>query len=97
MGDKDRIQHDLQTSSQFDPLAASGNALPVGFRIFIKSKMNTSQLAAITAAAREYGDGGFTLIKGIVNPSSNAQYWQSISFWRLIFDAFNKIVAWDIF
>ncbi|KAL7464961.1 hypothetical protein ACHAXS_005292 [Conticribra weissflogii] len=64
VGDKDSIQHDLQTSSQFDPLAASGNALPVGFRIFIKSKMNTSQLAAITAAAREYGDGGFTLIKG---------------------------------
>jgi len=63
-GNKDEITHGSHTSSQFDPLAASSNALPVGFRIFIKSKMNTSQLAAITAAAREYGDGGFTLIKG---------------------------------
>lgn len=50
--------------TKFDPLASGGNALPVGFRIFAKSKMNPSQLQAITASATEYGDGGFTLIKG---------------------------------
>ena len=53
-----------KTTSTFDPLAAEGNSLPVGFRIYIKSKMNPSQQQAITASATEYGDGGFTLIKG---------------------------------
>lgn len=47
-------------TTKFDPLSS----LPVGFRIFIKSKMNQSQLTAITASASEYGDGGYTLIKG---------------------------------
>ena len=48
--------------AKFDPLSQSG--LPVGFRIYVKSKMNASQLQAITASSREYGCGGFTLIKG---------------------------------
>jgi len=43
---------------------ASDNLLPAGFQNFITSKMNTSQQDAITASASEYGDGGFTLIKG---------------------------------
>ena len=38
--------------------------LPAGFQTFLKSKANSSQLNAISAAAREYGEGGFTLIKG---------------------------------
>jgi len=38
--------------------------LPIGFQTFLKSKANSSQLDAISAAAREYGEGGFTLIKG---------------------------------
>ncbi len=46
-----------ELSPKFDPLASGGNALPVGFRIFIKSKMNSSQLQAITASATEYGAG----------------------------------------
>ncbi|KAL7551881.1 hypothetical protein ACHAWF_015092 [Thalassiosira exigua] len=53
-----------ETSTKHDPLAVGADALPVGFRIFTKSKMNPSQLHAITASASEYGDGGFTLIKG---------------------------------
>jgi hypothetical protein len=53
-----------KSSAKFSPLATEGNSLPIGFRIFIKAKMNESQLNAITAAASEYGDGGFTLIKG---------------------------------
>lgn len=43
------------TTQKFDPLAQGGNSLPVGFRIYIKSKMNDSQLRAITASASEYG------------------------------------------
>lgn len=49
-----------------NPLSEHGgrNALGIGFRIFVKSKFNDSQQAAINSAAREYGQGGFTLIKG---------------------------------
>jgi hypothetical protein len=51
-----------------DPLSSGGyalpDALPVGFRNFVKSTMNVSQQDAIAASASEYGDGGFTLIKG---------------------------------
>ena len=37
------------------------NALGKGFISYIQNKFNPSQLAAISAAAEEYGDGGFTL------------------------------------
>jgi senataxin len=49
-----------------DLLSADGGskALGAGFRIWVKSKFNDSQKAAINAAAREYGSGGFTLVKG---------------------------------
>jgi senataxin len=40
------------------------DALGKGFISYIKNKFNPSQLAAISAAAQEYGDGGFTLCKG---------------------------------
>ena len=39
-------------------------ALGTGFISYAQKKFNTSQLAAIAAAANEYGEGGFTLIKG---------------------------------
>jgi len=39
-------------------------ALGDGFIRFAKAKFNSSQLTAIAASAHEYGDGGFTLIKG---------------------------------
>ena len=52
----------IANEAKVDPLSQSG--LPVGFRIYVKSKMNASQLQAITASATEYGSGGFTLIKG---------------------------------
>ena len=35
-----------------------------GFITYAKNKFNTSQLGAISAAATEYGCGGFTLVKG---------------------------------
>ena len=49
-----------------NPLSEFGgaNALGIGFRIWVKSKFNQSQQASISAAAREYGDGGFTLVQG---------------------------------
>jgi senataxin len=40
------------------------NALGKGFIHYVERKFNPSQLAAISAAAEEYGDGGFTLCKG---------------------------------
>jgi len=39
-------------------------ALGDGFAKYAKKKFNPSQLGAISAAATEYGQGGFTLIKG---------------------------------
>lgn len=49
-----------------NPLSEYGgrNALGIGFRIFVKSKFNNSQQEAINTAAREYGSGGFSLVKG---------------------------------
>jgi len=35
-----------------------------GFISYIKKKFNTSQLNAIACSAAEYGNGGFTCIKG---------------------------------
>ena len=35
-----------------------------GFIKYAKNKFNSSQIAAISAAATEYGEGGFTLVKG---------------------------------
>lgn len=39
-------------------------ALGEGFLKYAQNKFNSSQLTAIAASAHEYGDGGFTLIKG---------------------------------
>ena len=39
-------------------------ALGAGFTKYAQKKFNPSQMQAISAAAHEYGDGGFTLIKG---------------------------------
>ena len=40
------------------------NALGEGFAKFTVTKFNESQLEAISAAAKDYGCGGFTLVKG---------------------------------
>jgi hypothetical protein len=39
-------------------------ALGKGFVEYATKKFNNSQLTAIAASANQYGDGGFTLIKG---------------------------------
>lgn len=41
-----------------------GEQLGDGFLQYAKNKFNPSQITAIAAAAHEYGEGGFTLIKG---------------------------------
>jgi len=40
------------------------DALGKGFIHYVQHNFNPSQLAVISAAAEEYGDGGFTLCKG---------------------------------
>uniref|UniRef100_A0A7S4IUR5 WW domain-containing protein n=1 Tax=Odontella aurita TaxID=265563 RepID=A0A7S4IUR5_9STRA len=40
------------------------NALGKGFMRYAGNKFNSSQLGAISAASVEYGEGGFTLVKG---------------------------------
>jgi hypothetical protein len=40
------------------------SALGKGFLDYASAKFNSSQLAAIAASAHQYGEGGFTLIKG---------------------------------
>ena len=53
-------------SSEFKASHDHGiNHLPIGFRIWAKSKFNTSQRTAISSVAHDFrGNGGFTLIKG---------------------------------
>ena len=41
-----------------------GEKLGDGFLQYTAQKFNPSQITAIAAAAHEYGEGGFTLIKG---------------------------------
>ena len=56
----------VKSLSSNDPLSDEGgpNMLGAGFRQYVNGKFNASQKGAISAAAREYGDGGFTLVKG---------------------------------
>jgi hypothetical protein len=43
-----------------------------GFIDYARKKFNASQLTAIAASAHEYGEGGFTLIKG--PPGTGSKY-----------------------
>lgn len=52
-------------------------ALGEGFSKYAQSKFNTSQLTAIAASAAEYGDGGFTLIKG--PPGTGSEYCSTLN------------------
>jgi hypothetical protein len=40
------------------------NALGKGFASYAEKKFNESQLEAVSAASKDYGKGGFTLVKG---------------------------------
>jgi hypothetical protein len=51
-------------ASELLQLLGGSEKLGNGFLDYAKKKFNTSQLTAIAASAHEYGEGGFTLIKG---------------------------------
>jgi senataxin len=62
-----------------DMLDAMGGviALGKGFTKYVKEKFNPSQLAAISVSVHQYGDGGFTLIKGPPALARHLRLWQS--------------------
>ena len=45
-------------------MMGGSSALGKGFAEYASQKFNLSQLGAISASAQDYGNGGFTLIKG---------------------------------
>jgi senataxin len=53
-----------QPTQQLLETMGGTNALGAGFIKYARGKFNASQLTAIAASAHEYGEGGFTLIKG---------------------------------
>jgi hypothetical protein len=53
-----------QSTDQILQLLGGSQALGTGFIDYCRGKFNASQLTAIAASANEYGEGGFTLIKG---------------------------------
>lgn len=61
-----------QSTEQLLQLMGGKQSLGPGFIDYCKKKFNNSQLTAITASAHEYGDGGFTLIKG--PPGTGSKY-----------------------
>jgi hypothetical protein len=69
-GHRDPPDDDARSSDEGDAkrdvLSRMGgpSALGKGFADYASSKFNLSQLGAISASAQEYGEGGFTLIKG---------------------------------
>lgn len=52
------------TKTQLLNKMGGDNKLGKGFTAYAQHKFNASQLMAISASASDYGDGGFTLIKG---------------------------------
>lgn len=66
-----------QSTEQLLQLMGGKQSLGPGFIDFCKNKFNASQLTAITASAHEYGDGGFTLIKG---PPGTGSKWLEKAF-----------------
>jgi hypothetical protein len=53
-----------QSAQQLLDQMGGSQALGAGFIDYARRKFNASQLAAIAASAHEYGEGGFSLIKG---------------------------------
>jgi senataxin len=64
-----------QSTEQLLQLMGGKQSLGPGFIDFCKNKFNASQLTAITASAHEYGDGGFTLIKGPPGTGSKCSFY----------------------
>ena len=58
-------------------------ALGEGFTKYATDKFNPSQLGAISAASSEYGEGGFTLIKGPPGTGKVRYLYSDIAFCNL--------------
>ncbi|CAB9520022.1 Probable helicase DDB_G0274399 [Seminavis robusta] len=56
--------HKLNSKTEMLEKMGGSQALGPGFTSYAEKKFNPSQLKAIVASAHEYGEGGFTLIKG---------------------------------
>jgi uncharacterized membrane protein len=71
---QDTTNEEQEGKTKTDLLSKMGGsqALGKGFTAYAQQKFNPSQLMAIAASAHEYGDGGFTLIKG--PPGTGSKY-----------------------
>lgn len=60
------IEHENRKKNKAELLEEMGgvNALGKGFASYAEQKFNESQLEAVSAASKDYGKGGFTLVKG---------------------------------
>jgi senataxin len=65
-----------QSAQQLLDQMGGSQALGAGFIDYARRKFNASQLAAIAASAHEYGEGGFSLIKG---PPGTGKCYPSVS------------------
>ena len=75
--DSAAASHDNDTHAMLDKMGGV-NALGKGFTKYAQEKFNPSQLAAISASAEEYGNGGFTLTKGLPGMGKmTIHLWQS--------------------
>jgi len=64
MDEQDPLVKEKRAKKEVISNMGGSSALGKGFAQFASQKFNLSQLGAISASATEYGDGGFTLIKG---------------------------------
>jgi len=62
--DIDPVVEERRAKKEVLSSMGGSSALGKGFAEYASHKFNLSQLGAISASATEYGDGGFTLIKG---------------------------------
>ena len=62
--DIDPVVEEKRAKKEVLSSMGGSSALGKGFAEYASHKFNLSQLGAISASATEYGDGGFTLIKG---------------------------------
>ena len=77
--DKPRKLSRHQSTQQLLNQMGGKAALGEGFLHYAQNKFNNSQLTAIAASAAEYGDGGFTLIKG--PPGTGSKFTNSLYLW----------------
>ena len=57
-------RHKSRIKDDFIKKLGGKAALSEGFAKYVRKKFSDSQLGAVSAAASEYGQGGFTLVKG---------------------------------